>query len=90
MPMAYVFPRGDGGGAPVPTGWTNIGDISGLTFSDPASLLTSYAFNAGDHEFTMTTQLANGDYALNSGSKLHWTKMVRTSCRWNWSACSCR
>ena len=67
MPMAYVFPRGDGGGAPVPTGWTNIGDISGLTFSDPASLLTSYAFNAGDHEFTMTTQLANGDYALNSG-----------------------
>ena len=67
MPMAYVFPRGDGGGTPVPTGWTNIGDISGLTFSDPASLLTSYAFNAGDHEFTMTTQLANGDYALNSG-----------------------
>jgi hypothetical protein len=68
MPMAYVFPRGDGGGAPVPTGWTNIGDISGLTFSDPASLLTSYAFNAGDHEFTMTTQLANGDFALNAGA----------------------
>jgi hypothetical protein len=73
MPVARVFDPytggaiGGGGGTPVPTGFVNVGDLTPLTFSDPASLLTSYAFNAGDHEFTMTTQLANGDYALNSG-----------------------
>ena len=51
----------------VSTGFVDIGDLTPLTFSDPASLLTSYAFNAGDHEFDMTTQLANGDFALNAG-----------------------
>ena len=62
MPVARVFDPYTGGaigggGTPVPTGWTNVGDLSGLTFSDPAGVLTSYAFNAGDHEFDMTTQL---------------------------------
>ena len=54
-----------GGGSPA-AGWVTVGDLSGATFSDPASVLTSYAFNAGDHEFDMTTQLANADFALNS------------------------
>ena len=58
-------PTISGGAAPAPT-WINIGDLTPLTFSDPAAVLTSYAFNAGDHEFTMTTQLANANFALNS------------------------
>lgn len=74
MPITPVFDPytggaiGGGGGTPAPTsGWVVIGDLSPLTFSDPASLLTSYAFNAGFHEFDLTTQSATADYALNSG-----------------------
>ena len=58
-------PQDGGGGSG--DAWVVIGDLTPLTFSDPAGVLTSYAFNAGDHEFDMTTQLATADYALNSG-----------------------
>lgn len=73
MPIVQVFDpytgaaNGGGGGTPAPTsGWVIIGDLTPRTFSDPAGVLTSYAFNAGFHEFDMTTQLANADLALNS------------------------
>lgn len=52
----------------VSAGWIDVGDLTPLTFSDPASVLTSYAFNAGKHEFNMTTQLATADFALNAGA----------------------
>ena len=73
MPIVPAFDPASGasggaqGGGGTPTGWVIIGDLTPLTFSDPASLLTSYAFNAGDHEFDLTTQLATADFALNSG-----------------------
>lgn len=53
------------GGGPA-SSWINIGDLSTRSFSDPAGVLTSYAFT-GDHEFAMTSQLANADLALNAG-----------------------
>jgi len=53
------------GGGPAST-WINVGDLSTLSFSDPAGVLSSYAFT-GDHEFAMTTQPINGDLALNAG-----------------------
>lgn len=66
MPIVPVFPSSPP--TPAPSGgWVVIGDLTPLTFSDPASLLTSYAFNSGDHEFDMTTQSATADFALNSG-----------------------
>jgi hypothetical protein len=74
MPIVPAFDPSTGasggpqGGGGAPTGWVAIGDLTPLTFSDPAGVLTSYAFNAGDHEFDMTTQLANADFALNSGA----------------------
>jgi hypothetical protein len=43
-----------------------IGDLTPFTFSDPAGVMTSYAFASDTHEFNMTTQLANADFALNS------------------------
>lgn len=74
MPIVPAFDPATGasggpqGGGGTGTGWVTIGDLTPLTFSDPAGVLTSYAFNAGFHEFDMTTQLANADFALNSGS----------------------
>ena len=53
------------GGSPA-SSWVTVGDLSTLPFSDPSGVLSSYAFT-GDHEFTMTTQLANGNFALNAG-----------------------
>ena len=66
MPIVPVFPSSPP--TPAPSGsWVTIGDLTPLTFADPAGVLTSYAFNAGDHEFDMTTQGATADFALNSG-----------------------
>lgn len=72
MPIVPCFdPTTGASGGPqgggTPSGWVTIGDLTPLTFSDPASLLTSYAYNAGFHEFDMTTQSATADFALNSG-----------------------
>jgi hypothetical protein len=71
MPIVPCFdPTTGASGGPqgggTPTGWVTVGDLAPLTFSDPASLLTSYSFSAGDHEFDMTTQSATADFALNS------------------------
>jgi len=71
MPIVPCFdPTTGASGGPqggTPTGWVTVGDLAPLTFSDPAGVLTSYAFVGGFHEFDMTTQLANADFALNSG-----------------------
>ena len=56
-----------GSGAVVDSSPVVIGDLTPLTFSDPAAVLTSYAFVVDEHQFNMTTQLATSDYALNSG-----------------------
>jgi hypothetical protein len=53
------------GGSPA-SSWVTVGDLSTLPFSDPAGVLSSYAFT-GDHEFALTTQTATGDLALNAG-----------------------
>ena len=73
MPIVPCFDPSTGasggpqGGGGTPTGWVVIGDLSPLTFSDPAGVLTSYAFVGGFHEFDLTTQSPTADYALNSG-----------------------
>lgn len=73
MPIVPAFDPASGasggpqGGGGTPTGWVTIGDLTPRTFADPAGVMTSYAFNAGFHEFDMTTQGATADYALNSG-----------------------
>jgi hypothetical protein len=54
-----------------------IGDLTPFTFSDPAGVMTSYAFASDTHEFNMTTQLANANFALNSGTDFtgpRWSK----------------
>ena len=53
------------GGSPA-SSWVTVGDLSTLPFSDPAGVLSSYAFT-GDHEFALTTQPATADLALNAG-----------------------
>jgi hypothetical protein len=81
MPIAYAFPQGGGGGAPLPAPtFQPLGDLNGggFTFSDPNSLVSSYSFAAGVHSFGLVTvNPAVGNYALNSAPNFtgpRWTQ----------------